>query len=55
MTPYAQAWLEYQGSIEYVRAVNGMIGKGMIQPYIDNNLRTAFDAGWNSKTTPDAK
>jgi hypothetical protein len=48
VTHYSQSWTEFKEGDDYARCVKTLSGKGMVQPYIDNILRTAFDAGYNS-------
>jgi len=47
-TPYAKAWAEFKESSSYQSLVKTMQDKGFNHPYLDNILRTAFDAGWNN-------
>ena len=49
MTHYQTAWEEYKKTNEYACAVEAMRQKFHHQPFIDNILRSAFDAGYNSK------
>lgn len=49
LTPYSIAWYNYKESGEYAQALRVMRAAGMVQPYIDNVLIRAFDAGRNSK------
>lgn len=46
-TLYAMYWAEFKKTNEYTSCLEAMILKGHKQPYIDNILRTAFDAGYN--------
>lgn len=46
-TLYAMYWADFKKTKEYRGCVDIMLGKGMRQPYIDNILRTPFDAGYN--------
>lgn len=55
MTLYAQAWLEYQGSKEYVKSYKAMEEAGMKNKFINNILQSAFTEGWNSKRESDAR
>ncbi len=48
-TEYAKAWNDYFQTKGYKESISVMYKRGMVQPYIDNILRDAFDAGWNSK------
>lgn len=48
-THYSKAWCNYIKSTDYSNSVKELISKGLIQPYIDNILKGAFDAGYNSK------
>jgi hypothetical protein len=56
MTSYSRIWAEFTKGNQYASCVKTLSEKGMVQPYIDNILRTAFDAGYNSnrykKLTP---
>lgn len=49
ITPYSAAWKWYTRSADYKNSVEILLSKGLVQPYIDNILRSAFDAGYNSK------
>jgi hypothetical protein len=53
MTEYAKAWKAFTENDEYARCIRNLYQKGVINPYSTNILRTAFDAGWNSKTKKD--
>lgn len=46
--PYPAAWENYQSSVCYKTSIHILKRKGLTQPYIDNILRSAFDAGYNS-------
>lgn len=52
LTPYAQAWKNYRQTADYLKSEAALINKGINQPYADNILRSAFDAGYNSKPKP---
>lgn len=47
-TNYAKAWNAFIDSSEYRASVDAMVAAGMKQPYVDNILRSAFEAGWNA-------
>jgi uncharacterized protein YutE (UPF0331/DUF86 family) len=49
MTDYAKAWKEFIESDDYINCIKKLSQKGVLNPYASNILRTAFDAGWNSK------
>lgn len=49
VTTYSYAWSVYIKTPGYQTTVKLMKNKGFEQPYIDNILREAFDAGWNLK------
>ena len=49
MTPYSKEWDAFKKTIDYKKCVAAMKKSAMRQPYIDNILRLAFDAGWNSE------
>lgn len=51
MTQYQKAWNEYTSTERYTSSVNVMAMAGMKQPYIDNILRSAFDAAWKDTRT----
>jgi hypothetical protein len=48
-TSYSKAWDEYLESDDYVKSWKVLSAKGIKQPYLDNILRGAFDAGWNAR------
>lgn len=45
---YEMYWYEFMKSNDYKGCVEAMGKKGMVQPYIDNILRYAFDAGYRT-------
>ena len=49
ITNYYKAWHEFKKTKEYKGASESMKAKGVKQPYRDNILRVAFDAGWKDK------
>lgn len=48
-TDYQITWENYLSSTDYKRAEEAMIKKGIKQPYLNNILQGAFEAGWNLK------
>lgn len=47
-THYSAAWDSYKSSADYEASLRELSLKGLKQPYLDNILRSAFDAGYNS-------
>lgn len=45
-THYSVAWGRYTETKSYLTSVKEMTNHGMKQPYIDNILRLAFNAGY---------
>jgi len=45
-TPQQAAWIEWRKTEDYIRAEKFLKAKGMSQPFLDNLLRTPFDAGF---------
>lgn len=51
LTNYSKAWEAFKATKEYHRAMTSMFEKGIINPYSQNILRIAFEAGWNATNT----
>lgn len=47
-TNYSRAWLQFTTTQAYNRTVGAFIKNGMKQPYINNIIQNAFEAGWNA-------
>lgn len=45
-TPYSKAWDELKASDEYRQIRDGI---DIADPYLENRIRRAFDAGWNAR------
>ena len=50
-TPYSRAWATYSDSKEFQALVDVSRKDGEGERYTINRLRSAFDAGWNAKTS----
>lgn len=50
-TNYSMAWGKFSTTSEYGRLYRALLERGMHQPFIDNVLRGAFEAGWNATGT----
>lgn len=50
-TNYALAWEKFTESEDYKRISAGLINRGVFQPYLDNVLKCAFEAGWTATKT----
>lgn len=50
-TPYSRAWKAFRKTSEYSTLLALSTGDNEEERFAENRLRTAFDAGWNAKTS----
>lgn len=49
ITNFRKAWIEFKKTKEYKSTSESLRNYGVKQPYRDNILRVAFDAGWGNR------